>query len=101
MPSVPRRHRKCYQTAPQSQSVFALLPFRETFRSMGTRAPWDGPSPRPGEARPVQATQRGDGSAIVDLGFYEFGASATGDFNCDGAVNAFDIDPFIALLTGP
>ena len=26
-------------------------------------------------------------------------AHRLGDLNCDGAVNAFDIDPFIALLT--
>ena len=24
-----------------------------------------------------------------------------GDLNCDGEVNAFDIDPFVELLTGP
>ena len=26
--------------------------------------------------------------------------AVTGDINCDGALDAFDIDPFVALLTG-
>jgi hypothetical protein len=25
---------------------------------------------------------------------------ATGDLNCDGSVDGFDIDPFVELLTG-
>jgi hypothetical protein len=28
-------------------------------------------------------------------------AHQTGDVNCDGAINAFDIDPFVLALTDP
>ena len=31
---------------------------------------------------------------------YAFGPSL-GDLNCDGSVNAFDIDPFVLALTDP
>ena len=45
------------------------------------------------------------GDPIVDMGAYEFGAAITpgcvGDLNCDGAVNTFDIDPFIIALLQP
>ncbi len=29
------------------------------------------------------------------------GAYAIGDLNCDGLINAFDIDPFVLALTSP
>jgi hypothetical protein len=35
----------------------------------------------------------------VDIGADEFGAPGAGDLNCDGAVNVFDIDPFVLALT--
>jgi hypothetical protein len=35
----------------------------------------------------------------VDMGADEFGAPEFGDLNCDGAVNAFDIDAFVLALT--
>ncbi len=43
----------------------------------------------------------GDGVARIDMGAYEFGAPGPGDLNCDGAINAFDIDPFVLALTDP
>lgn len=48
-----------------------------------------------------QVTDTGAGSApVVDRGAYERSAnSITGDMNCDGAVNNFDIDPFVLALT--
>ncbi len=42
-----------------------------------------------------------DGSAVVDVGAYEYGAHAYGDLNCDGARDVFDIDPFVTALTDP
>jgi hypothetical protein len=39
---------------------------------------------------------------IVDMGAYEFQAQCQPcDMNCDGDINAFDIDPFLDLLFGP
>jgi hypothetical protein len=41
---------------------------------------------------------------IVDMGPYEFGSvpyPVVGDMNCDGEVNAFDIEPFIVALFDP
>ena len=45
---------------------------------------------------------------IVDMGPYEFGAGppspddpCTGDLNCDGQVDFFDIDPFVLAVTDP
>jgi hypothetical protein len=43
----------------------------------------------------------GDGVAIVDRGAYEYQSHRCGDLNCDGTVNAFDIDPFVLALTDP
>ena len=43
----------------------------------------------------------GDGVAVVDMGADEFGSFAYGNLNCDGAINLFDIDPFILALTDP
>jgi len=40
----------------------------------------------------------GDGVATVDMGAYEY-QFRPGDLNCDGAVDVFDIDPFILALT--
>jgi hypothetical protein len=37
----------------------------------------------------------------VDMGAYEFGSFPRGDVNCDGAIDAFDIQPFILALTDP
>ena len=41
------------------------------------------------------------GSAIVDMGAYEFQVCHPCDMNCDGDINAFDIEPFLDLLFGP
>jgi hypothetical protein len=47
------------------------------------------------------------GLVWVDIGNQTLGAlrvdvaSALGDLNCDGVVNAFDIDPFVVALTDP
>lgn len=35
----------------------------------------------------------------ADMGADEFGAPYFGDLNCDGAINVFDIDPFVLALT--
>jgi hypothetical protein len=43
----------------------------------------------------------GDGTSRVDMGADEFGAPSLGDLNCDGEINAFDIEPFILALTDP
>ena len=43
----------------------------------------------------------GNGSRIVDMGAYEFGAPPMGDLNCDGAVNALDIPALILALLDP
>jgi hypothetical protein len=42
-----------------------------------------------------------DGTARVDMGISEYGSFQYGDLNCDGAPNAFDIDPFVLVLTDP
>ena len=42
----------------------------------------------------------GDGVAIVDMGADEFGSFGVADLNCDGLLNAFDIDPFAKALAG-
>ncbi|MBU0639674.1 MAG: hypothetical protein KKB50_12480 [Planctomycetes bacterium] len=39
--------------------------------------------------------------ARVDMGADEFGSYRYGDLNCDGTVNGFDIDAFVAALKGP
>ena len=43
----------------------------------------------------------GDGVAIVDMGVDEFGSIrlTLGDMNCDGIINAYDIDGFILALS--
>ena len=40
-------------------------------------------------------------NARVDMGADEFGSFAFGDINCDGAINAFDIEPFLLALFEP
>ncbi len=40
------------------------------------------------------------GDAIVDMGAYEFPCDPC-DMNCDGDINAFDIEPFLDLLFDP
>lgn len=40
-------------------------------------------------------------SPLVDIGPLEFVAFPPGDMNCDGALNNFDIDPFVLALTDP
>jgi hypothetical protein len=42
-----------------------------------------------------------NGSVIVDMGAYEFGAHLYGDLNCDGTVSFGDINPFVLTLTNP
>jgi hypothetical protein len=42
----------------------------------------------------------GDGTAIVDMGAYEFGSYRYGDPNCDSVVDFDDINPFVAILSG-
>ncbi len=37
----------------------------------------------------------------IDMGADEFGSFVYGDLNCDGALDAFDIEPFILALTDP
>ncbi len=44
---------------------------------------------------------KGTGTAVVDMGAYEFGSHAYGDLNCDGLVTPFDIDPFVLALVAP
>jgi hypothetical protein len=43
----------------------------------------------------------GTGTAIVDMGAYEFGSHCYGDLDCDGLINPFDIDPFVLALVAP
>jgi hypothetical protein len=44
----------------------------------------------------------GDDVGVVDMGAYECQiAGLIGDLNCDGLINAFDIDPFVLALTDP
>ncbi len=52
----------------------------------GRLRPWDGD---------------GDGVTRIDMGAYERGGPLYGDLNCDGAINAFDIDPFVLALVDP
>ena len=40
----------------------------------------------------------GDAAAVVDMGSDEYTGYALADLNCDGLVNFFDIDPFVAAL---
>jgi hypothetical protein len=41
------------------------------------------------------------GTALVGSSGYTYTFPNPGDLNCDGAVNAFDIDPFVLALTDP
>ena len=43
----------------------------------------------------------GDREAIVDMGSDEFGSFTVRDLNCDGEINAFDIEPFLLALFNP
>ena len=61
-------------------------------------------SPTPG-ALDVDGQMRvwdgdGNGQSRVDMGVDEFGSFVYGDLNCDDAVNLFDIDPFVLVVTG-
>ncbi|MFH1749072.1 MAG: right-handed parallel beta-helix repeat-containing protein [Planctomycetota bacterium] len=40
-----------------------------------------------------------DDVRIVDMGAYEYGSRPYGDMNCDGIVNAYDIDGFIMAVS--
>ncbi|MCH7871670.1 MAG: hypothetical protein IID33_08200 [Planctomycetes bacterium] len=40
-------------------------------------------------------------NARVDMGAYEFGLHPFGDINCDGAIDALDIEPFLVALFEP
>jgi parallel beta-helix repeat protein len=66
----------------------AFLPLPDEVDLDGNPRVWDG---------------NGDGVARVDMGAYEFQPIGyeRGDLNCDGARNAFDIDPFVLALTDP
>jgi hypothetical protein len=44
-------------------------------------------------------TRAGDASAVTPNAFTILGAGVLGDLNCDGAVDAFDIDAFVLALT--
>jgi hypothetical protein len=61
--------------------------------------------PQPGETdldgNPRLADGDGDGTVRVDMGACEFEFAVVGDLNCDGLLNAFDIDPFVLALTDP
>lgn len=37
----------------------------------------------------------------VDIGADEYGSFLFGNLNCDGSIDAFDIDPFVSALTNP
>jgi len=59
--------------------------------------------PTPGETD-LDGNQRvwdgnGDGTAIVDMGAYEFGSPAYGDLHCDGELDFGDLNPFVLALT--
>jgi hypothetical protein len=43
----------------------------------------------------------GDGTAVVDMGAYEFGSYRYGDLNCDGTLDFDDINAFLLALTNP
>ena len=43
----------------------------------------------------------GDDIARVDMGAYEHGSFTPGDLNCDGVLNALDVDPFVLALANP
>jgi hypothetical protein len=62
-------------------------------------------APQPGETdldgNPRLADGDGDGAVRVDMGAYELELALRGDLNCDGAVNGYDIDPFVLALTDP
>ena len=62
------------------------MPARGATDLDGNKRVWDG---------------RGTGTAIVDMGAYEFGSHRYGDLNCDGVVNFGDINPFVLALSSP
>lgn len=43
----------------------------------------------------------GDGMRRIDMGAHEFGSFRFGDLNCDGAIDAFDIETFITATLDP
>jgi hypothetical protein len=42
-----------------------------------------------------------NGSVVVDMGAYEFGAQLYGDLNCDGTIGFGDINAFVLALSDP
>jgi predicted outer membrane repeat protein len=54
----------------------------------------------PGNERDID-DQRRVWHGRIDMGGDEFGPSAEGDLNCDGTIDAFDIEPFILALLDP
>jgi hypothetical protein len=64
------------------------------------------PSVPPGSAVVLRYQVTGPGDDADAMDFVQLVAperpcTATGDANCDGAVNTFDIDPFVIALTNP
>ncbi|MBU0640104.1 MAG: right-handed parallel beta-helix repeat-containing protein [Planctomycetes bacterium] len=61
--------------------------------------------PQPGETDMDGEYRLWDGDDVpgarVDMGADEFGSYRYGDLNCDGIINGFDIDAFVAALKGP
>ncbi|MBU0640380.1 MAG: right-handed parallel beta-helix repeat-containing protein, partial [Planctomycetes bacterium] len=61
--------------------------------------------PSPGETDMDGEYRLWDGDDVpgarVDMGADEFGSFQYGDLNCDGIINGFDIDAFVAALKGP
>ena len=67
----------------------------------------DGPVREQGRKRLITTDLDLDGKREIvwytgsNLVVFEHVSWSTGDLNCDGAVNAFDIDPFVLALTDP
>jgi hypothetical protein len=57
-------------------------------------------NPRRSDVSSVADTGAGT-APIVDRGAFERIGGVRGDMNCDGAVNNFDIDPFVLALSNP
>lgn len=64
----------------------------------GIRTDLDG-NPRFVDDLDTEDTGKGD-PPIVDMGAYEFQGCTPCDANCDGSVNATDVEPFVELLLG-
>jgi hypothetical protein len=48
-----------------------------------------------------QGVSQNYAGAAPDLGAFEFSSGLPADMNCDGAANAFDIDPFVLAMCNP